>query len=301
MHWTSGGDDLDAAGDHNTPGGDGGRGCFQSQTKEPIMTKPVVLSRYQRRVLWLFSQGYNVQEVAAEIGTVRQSITDAALVIRRKFGARTSAQAVLMAYIQGHLGVHEDCGTRASYVRHLDAGEDACPACRNANARWLKKQSEPEGYSAPLTDVQVKLIRALYAGRTHRELNLNWHVGRSTLHREVTDMYRRLGVADVPRELRREQAFQEAIRRGVLGPVAPKVPPLDLGPSGLPLTKLEQETLHAVDGRTLTEAGAVLGISRTDVSSRLHLVYTKLGVTHLPRNDKRAAALAEARRRGYAV
>jgi DNA-binding NarL/FixJ family response regulator len=269
----------------------------------PVEAIPT-LSSYQRRVLWLLSQGNTVKEVAALLHTHPTSVTDSALSFRRKLHVRTNIQAVLRAYQLGLLGVREDCGTRASYLRHLNADEDACPACRTANVAWLFQQSQPAPVvrePQPLHPAQVKLIRALHGGRTHREIQFTWGVGRSRLHRTITDMYARLGVEHVPREQRREAALIAAREQGYIGAVAPVLPPPVIPALNRSLTPLEQATLAAVNGRTLAEASEELGIPRSSVSSRLHAIYYKLGVSYLPRKDKRQAALEEARNRRYSV
>jgi DNA-binding NarL/FixJ family response regulator len=226
----------------------------------------------------------------------RASVTDSLTAIRRKLSARTNAQAALLGYLAGAIGLHEDCGTRTAYLRHGDADEDPCPACKAANFRWLKQQSEPRREVQPLTDVQVRILKAFHCGRSHRDLQSLWGVSRSTLHRQVADMYVRLCVDTEPREIRRERALQEAQRLGLLSLQTPPRKPLPpLPPRPGQLTELELKTLRAVDGWTLTEAAVRLGIPRTSVSSRLHNIYRKLGIMHLPRGEKRAAALAVVR------
>jgi DNA-binding CsgD family transcriptional regulator len=266
------------------------------------MTTPQLpLTTYQSQVLWYLSQGNSIQETARLLGTHRQSVTDAAGLARKKLSARTNPQAVLRAYQLGEIGVHQDCGNRLSYVRHMDAQEDACPACKAANARWLKRQAEPVPPPERLTETEARLLRALHAGRTHIQIQASWGVSRGVLHRIVTEIYRKLRVDIEPRGVRRERAFQIGLELGYLKDGV-HVPPAGPQPPGhLPLTTRELETLRAVDGHTLTEAAALLALPRTSVSSKLHVIYGKLGVSHLDKRAKRGAALKTARTQGYRV
>jgi DNA-binding NarL/FixJ family response regulator len=262
---------------------------------------PPAFTRFQRRVLWHLSQGYTVKGTAEQLTTVRQSVVDSLVIIRRKAGAATTTQAVLNAYLMGAYGPRENCGTRAAYLRHLEAEEDACPACRRANAYWLKCQADPPVEVLPLTDAQLKIIRAFHIGRTHTDLIQVWRISRSRLHREIADMYRRLGVTEVSREERREAALQIAMERGLLRPGAPAAQS-PVRSARVHLTQREKDILRAVDGgRSLVQAASLLGMGVSSLSSRLTDIYRKLDVSYLPRKQKRAAALREARARGYAV
>lgn len=261
--------------------------------------EPVYYSRFQRRVLWHLTQGLTVKQTAEAMGVNRTSVIDSLLIIRRKADARTTTQAVLKAYLDGAVGPRADCGTRAAYVRHLDADEDACPACRRANLVWLKSHSEDAPAPRPLTSAQVRIIRAFHCGRSHADLQQQWGVSRGRLYRAVTDMYARLGVTEIPREERRERALEVAQEQGYLTAEAPvRLPPVQGRPQAL--TAREKETLAAVQGGVpLSRAAAVLGITAPSLASRLTEIYRKLGVSHLPRRSKRAAALRVAAHKGY--
>ncbi|MFG3127410.1 hypothetical protein ACGFZU_06870 [Streptomyces tendae] len=54
----------------------------------------------------------------------------------------------------------------------------------------------------------------------------------------------------------------------------------------------------AADGASLTVVAARLGTTREQISSSLSGAYLRLGVHQHPRAERRAAAVAEARRRG---
>lgn len=260
---------------------------------------PPYLSRFQRTVVRHLMQGLTVKETAAEMKTARPCVVDSLVIIRRKLDAATTAQAVLKAYVLGCTGPGIDCGTRHGYVRHLERNEDADPACRYANQLWLKAQDAPQPRVRPLTEAQVRIIRAFHCGRSHADLMQAWGVSRNQLHRAVTDMYDRLGVKDVPREERRERALEAARERGLLRAERPSALPPVRGAT-VELTAREREILRAVDGSMpLSEAAPVLGMPVTSLSSRLTEIYRKLDVAHLPRKSKRASALRVARARGY--
>lgn len=263
--------------------------------------KPISLSRYQRKTLWYLSQGYTVAETAEAMDVARQSVTDSLSHTRRKLGARTHAQAVLLAYLGGHIGQYADCGSRETYVRHRARDEDACPACLRANREWVLNGGRTGRDPVPLTEEQVRLVRALHVGRTQPQLRALWGVSKGTMQRAVTALYTALGVAEYPREVRRERALEVAMQQGYLSPAARPLPYPALPATGAKLSPAEQRVLAAVEGRTLTETGRFLGMQRTTVSSHLNRVYRKLGVAHLPRKEKREAALKEARNQGYAL
>jgi DNA-binding CsgD family transcriptional regulator len=71
------------------------------------------------------------------------------------------------------------------------------------------------------------------------------------------------------------------------------------GPVRLPLTPRQAQALTAAaDGAPLREVGARLGITREQASSLLSRAYERLNVGHLPRADRRAAAVRAAVSRG---
>ena len=268
------------------------------------MSKTVTLSRYQARVMWHLSQGNTPTEVAGIIGADRQSVTSAAVLVRAKLNARTNTQAVLLCYQLGLIGRYSWCGDRRGYLRHMETDDPACPACRRANLDWVllgprvdAEAAEPE----PLDEVHVRLLKALHGGRTKDQIMQAWGVGRSRLTRTTTEMYRRLGVSHLPRDLRREAAFKAGQKQGYLGKVPPQLPPPPVGAGSGRLTDLEVYTLKSLEDRSLRQAAEYLGIERSSVSSRLHHIYVKLAVNHLPREDRRKAALKEARNQGYPI
>lgn len=71
------------------------------------------------------------------------------------------------------------------------------------------------------------------------------------------------------------------------------------GPARMPLTPRQALVLHAAaDGAPLAVVAARVGRTRQQVAARLSEAYERLGVAHLIRSEKRAAAVREARRRG---
>lgn len=71
------------------------------------------------------------------------------------------------------------------------------------------------------------------------------------------------------------------------------------GPARMPLTPVQARVLEAAaSGETLGAVAYRLGMPRTQVAARLAEAYQRLGVTWLPRGERRAAAVREARRRG---
>ncbi len=71
------------------------------------------------------------------------------------------------------------------------------------------------------------------------------------------------------------------------------------GPARMPLTPRQAQALTAAaTGATLSEIGQQLGITREHASSLLSRAYQRLDVTHLPRGQRRTAAVRTAVRRG---
>jgi DNA-binding CsgD family transcriptional regulator len=67
----------------------------------------------------------------------------------------------------------------------------------------------------------------------------------------------------------------------------------------MPLSPRQTQALTAAaTGATLTEIGHQLGITREHASMLRSNAYRRLDVTHLPRNQRRAAAVRIAVRRG---
>jgi DNA-binding CsgD family transcriptional regulator len=68
---------------------------------------------------------------------------------------------------------------------------------------------------------------------------------------------------------------------------------------GMPLSPRQVQALTAAaTGATLSEIGRQLGVTREQVSYLLSHAYRRLDVGHLPRDQKRAAAVRQAVRRG---
>ncbi|MFI6032991.1 LuxR C-terminal-related transcriptional regulator [Streptomyces sp. NPDC051315] len=69
--------------------------------------------------------------------------------------------------------------------------------------------------------------------------------------------------------------------------------------AGMPLSPRQTQALTAAaTGATLTEIGYQLGITREHVSMLLSHAYRRLDVTHLPRHQRRPAAVRAAIRQG---
>lgn len=70
----------------------------------------------------------------------------------------------------------------------------------------------------------------------------------------------------------------------------------------MPLTPVQARILTAAaeagDGASLAAVAARAGTTTHQAGARLAEAYVRLGVTYLPRPERRAAAVREARRRG---
>ena len=71
------------------------------------------------------------------------------------------------------------------------------------------------------------------------------------------------------------------------------------GPARMPLTPRQAQALTAAaTGAPLREVAEQLGVTREHVASLLARAYQRLGVTYLPRDQRRAEAVRIAVRRG---
>jgi len=71
------------------------------------------------------------------------------------------------------------------------------------------------------------------------------------------------------------------------------------GPARMPLTPRQAEVLTAAaDGAPLSRVAERLDVRRETVAARLSDGYRRLDVAHLPRDERRQAAVRTARRRG---
>ena len=75
-------------------------------------------------------------------------------------------------------------------------------------------------------------------------------------------------------------------------PASPMSPRYSLSP------RQSQVLLAAADGDSLARVGARLGLDRSTVASCLSQAYRRLGVVHLPRDERRAAAIRVAMKHG---
>ena len=93
------------------------------------------LSVRQRQILWLRAQGLSGPQIARREHIAIGTLAYHEQVIVTRLEARNITHAVHLAGMAGLIGEREDCGDRAAYLRHLRRREDACLACRAANAR----------------------------------------------------------------------------------------------------------------------------------------------------------------------
>ncbi|MFI2465959.1 LuxR C-terminal-related transcriptional regulator [Streptomyces globisporus] len=71
------------------------------------------------------------------------------------------------------------------------------------------------------------------------------------------------------------------------------------GPARMALTPRQAQVLiAAADGAPLSQVAVRLGVRRETVAARLSDAYRRLDVAHLPRDEKRQAAVRTARSRG---
>ncbi|WP_369214420.1 LuxR C-terminal-related transcriptional regulator [Streptomyces flavofungini] len=136
---------------------------------------------------------------------------------------------------------------------------------------------------------ELEVLKLVAGGFTHKEIGERLGI----THKGVTATFNRallrLGALNAP------HAVHLAVQEGILPGRARRRP----GPARQPLTERQALVLvAAADGASLTAVAARLGTTRQQIASSLSGAYIRLGVHGLPRGEKRAAAVAEARRRG---
>lgn len=262
------------------------------------------LSPQEHRYLWYIAQGYTPSEAGPLMGVKRTPCISQR--IREKFGARTTAQAVHLATLADLLGPYIECGSLRGYRAHGARHEDTCRACRRAFAEHIERSGSPIiPRPVPLTEPELRLLRAFDAGRTFKQVATNWDVTARTLRDVRASLYRKLGVAHLQQQARYYAALDEGRRLGYLKAEytapAPQLNPRRWGTTDL--TDLEVRTLSVLaTGVSLHEAGQILGgTPGPQVSSRLARIYKKLDVLAYGHGERREAAVKEARNRGYAL
>jgi DNA-binding CsgD family transcriptional regulator len=262
---------------------------------------PVFFTPSERRYLWLLSQGHTTAETQRLMGINRNPTLGTR--IREKLGTLTTAQALFLAGERGLIGPRLECGTPQGYRHHKALGEDPCRACRREFSEYCERHSTPVLAQVTLTEAEMRLLRALDAGRRWKQIATNWQCSTRTLDTVRASLYRKLDVAHLPWRLRKEAALQEGRRLGYLMPDSFLAPERRSRWYTTDLTDLQVRTLVAVsEGRSLSQAGQLLGgIPGSSVSSRLAIIYRKLDVLAYGHGERREAALKEARNRGYPV
>lgn len=259
---------------------------------------PVVLTEGQRRVVWLQSVGHTRSGIARKTGWELSKVKSLCARARRALGAATDAQAVRIGLLDGHIGPYEDCGSLAAYRRHIKRNEVTCPACRRGNRERLDAGASSRLSQMKLSAAEVRVMRALHAGRTVEQIYTQWGVSYRAVREVIDSAYATLGVSGLPRHVRREAALREAAARGFLrGPVptpstAPAVP-------AVRLTKTQVKVLEELDkGASIAETAVARGMSVGTVGSRLSEIYQRLDVAWMDKAERRPCAIRKARELG---
>lgn len=258
---------------------------------------PVVLTEVQRRVLWLQSVGVPQTEIARRLNRSLWGVKDASKRILHLLGAGTTAQAVRNGLLDGHIGPYEDCGSLAAYRRHIRDEEPTCPACKRGNRERADTEAALRLRRSQLSEPEVRLIRALDAGRTLEQISTRWNVSYSTIRKLTDSAYRTLGVDHLPKAVRRESALREARARGLL---AVRMPDQPLTPGArVTLSPTQVKVLVELEnGATLSETARRLGMHPGTCATRLSEAYRRLDVAWMDKGVRREEALRRARLHG---
>ncbi|MET7924767.1 LuxR C-terminal-related transcriptional regulator [Streptomyces sp. NPDC005349] len=139
-----------------------------------------------------------------------------------------------------------------------------------------------------LTARELEVLQLIANGFTHEEIAKRLFLSEQAVNDASRRARVRLGAHTTP------HAVLLAERAGLLEGRTKK----RRGPAREPLTGRQALVLtEAASGDSLATIAARIGTTRQQVSARLAEAYLRLGVTHLPRGERRAEAVLVARRR----
>lgn len=140
-----------------------------------------------------------------------------------------------------------------------------------------------------LTAHELEVLELIASGFTHDEIAERLCLSRQAVNGASKRARLRLGALSAP------HAVLLAVRAGILDGRPKKRP----GPPRQPLTDRQRLILDAAaDGASLATVAHRVGTTPQQVSARLAEGYLRLGVTDLPRGQRRSAAVRTARERG---
>lgn len=265
----------------------------------PVLTR---LSHREHQYLWLVSQGHTPRQAFQVMGT--GSAPSVATRIKKKLNARTMEHAIFIGAMSDLLGPFMHCGTLDGYREHHGRGDtDPCRACRRAFTEYAERQQTPVLKKVVLTESELKLLRQFDSGRNFKDVLRIWGCSRRTLDGVRMSLYRKLDVTHLPQQSKQATAVEIGRRLGYLRQEPNPLPQEIVIKVEQPrLTELEVRTLSLLaSGASLREAGEVLGIAGSAVSSKLARIYEKLDVLHHGHGARREAAVNLAREQGYPV
>lgn len=264
------------------------------------------LTLREHRALWMLSRGHTIEEIASVLKIEEHSASQVLLRARRKFSQPNRFAFIAWACLNGIIGPELDCGkSAAAWRRHQDRDEPACPACRRFHTRRATAEAEtgPE-VEIVLTPRETDVLDAVASGADSMlDIGEKTGLSRKRVASHLSAIYDKLNVPHRDNRDRRRIALYVARQRGVY--------PLPDGtyltrrgavfvPPQMRLSPAQVDLLKAVeDGRSLAQAGALLGLPREQVSARLSEIYRRLGIPRsgIRNNQERKARRAEACRR----
>lgn len=273
-----------------------------TQTALPAAPALTALSHREHQYLWLVSQGHTPRQAFQVMGT--GSAPSVATRIKKKLNARTMEHAIFIGAMSDLIGPFMHCGTLDGYREHQGRGDtDPCRACRRAFTEYAERQQTPVLRKVILTEPELKLLRQFDSGRNFKAVLGIWGCSRRTLDGVRMSLYRKLDVTHLPQQSKQATAVEIGRRLGYLRPEPNPLPQEIVIKVEQPrLTELEVRTLGLLaSGASLREAGEVLGIAGSAVSSKLARIYEKLDVLHHAHGTRREAAVNIARAQGYPV
>lgn len=258
------------------------------------------LSPLQHHFLWLRATGHGTIESQQILGTSATFSISAR--IKVKLQANDLLHAVFIASQNDLIGPLKDCGTMRGVRHHRWAHEDLCRACLRANGEEIELGKVRSEHPPELSVNEREYLDLLAEGYTFPQIIVKTGRKGVALKETRASLYRKLRVSGVPKQQRRWRALEEARYMRMIG----RRKPLKVNQPRRPhwgttkLTDLELKTLAALTGGTsISEAGVKLGVAAGSVSSRIAIIYRKLGVNDLPRGEKRAEAIRRAEARGH--
>lgn len=185
------------------------------------------LTERQRTALWLRAQGLTATAIGNRLDppTTRDGAQSTLHEVMIKLDARDSTHAVFLALNTGVIGPYQDCGSRASWLRHIRRGEQSCIACRKANTAYVRGQRDAVPFPDPdagrtgsrerrLSHRQLEVLQLIQDGATSgTEIGAKLGISGPGARKLVNGMMKKFGIDSIT--YAKPVSYPMAVRRGI--------------------------------------------------------------------------------------